>query len=127
MEYLFIYGLDLLGNFEGIVIVLIFMTLFLAAAFLIYTAVNWREINSSSEYDEDEKIAHNKFKTILIRFIVASILLSFLPSKRAVLLMGGVYYGKKAVNAVVTSDKLEKVNTIIDLQLDRYIKELKNE
>ena len=40
--------------------------------------------------------------------------------------MGGTYLGKKAINAVVTDSKIQKVNTIIELELDRRIKELQN-
>ena len=48
-----------------------------------------------------------------------------LPTKQTLLLVGGTYLGKKAVNKVITSDKLNKVNTIIELELDKRIKELK--
>jgi hypothetical protein len=39
--------------------------------------------------------------------------------------MGGTYLGKRAVNEIANSAKLEKINTIVDLQLDKYIKNLK--
>ena len=64
-------------------------------------------------------------KKMLIISLVTSLVLLALPTKQTLLLMGGTYLGKRAVNEVVNSDKLEKINTIIDLQLDKYIKELK--
>lgn len=56
--------------------------------------------------------------------LVVAILFLFIPTKQTMLLMGGTYLGKKAVNAVVTDEKIQKVDTIINLQLDKYIKEL---
>lgn len=38
----------------------------------------------------------------------------FIPEKETLLLMSGTYYGKKAVNAVVTSEKLQKVKGILE-------------
>ena len=35
--------------------------------------------------------------------------------------------GKKVINTVITSEKLKKVDTIINLELDKRIKELKGE
>ena len=54
-------------------------------------------------------------------------MLSFIPTKQTLLLMGGTYLGKKAINAVVTDEKIKKVDTIINLQLDKYIKELQKQ
>ena len=39
--------------------------------------------------------------------------------------MGGMYLGKKAVNTVITDEKIKKIDTIINLELDKRIKELK--
>ena len=39
--------------------------------------------------------------------------------------MGGVYLGKKAVNTVITDEKVKKVNQNIELELDKRIGELK--
>ena len=46
------------------------------------------------------------------------------PTKQTLLLVSGIYMGKKTVNQIATSQKLEKINTIVDLQLNKYIKEL---
>ena len=62
---------------------------------------------------------------MLISFVVIFLLLLLVPSQRTMCLLGGVYYGKKVVSNITDSKKIEKVNTIIDLQLDKYIKELK--
>jgi hypothetical protein len=54
------------------------------------------------------------------------ILFALMPTKDTLLLLGGTYYGKKAIKQVATSEKLQKIDTIINLELDKRIKELKN-
>ena len=49
----------------------------------------------------------------------------FIPTKQTLLLIGGTYIGKKAVNQVVTDEKIKKIDTIINLELDKRIKELR--
>ena len=119
MEYLFIYSLqmaDILATVSDICgFILIATTIALIPLFM---------------YKEEDKLVKDGFNIVCrvdIALLVIIILSVLAPTKQTLLLMGGTYYGKKAVNAVVTSDKLQKVNTIIDLQLDKYIKELTNE
>ena len=116
MEYLFIYSLqmaDILATVSGICgFILIATTIALIPLFM---------------YKEEDKLVKDGFNIVCrvnIALLVIIILGVLAPTKQTLLLMGGTYYGKKAVNAVVTSDKLQKVNTIIDLQLDKYIREL---
>lgn len=116
MEYLFIYVLqlaDILNTISKICI----------AAFI----VNTIGMVPAFIYKDEDADAKKWFDILRKTFIVllTIVILSVLaPTKQTLLLMGGTHYGKKAVNAVATSDKLQKVNTIIDLQLDKYIKEL---
>lgn len=119
MEYLFIYSLqlaDLLNVVSGICgFILLATTIALIPLFM---------------YKEEDKLVKDGFNIVCridIALLVIIILSVLAPTKQTLLLMGGTYYGKKAVNAVVTSDKLQKVNTIIDLQLDKYIKDLTKE
>ena len=117
MEYLFIYGLqlaDILNTISKICIgAFIVNTIGMVPAFI---------------YKDEEADAKKWFdilRKIFIALLTIIILGVLAPTKQTLLLMGGTYYSKKAVTSVVTSDKLQKVNTIIDLQLDKYIKELK--
>jgi uncharacterized membrane protein len=119
MEYLFIYGLqvaDILENIAIFTAILLGVFLFLVP-FIIFLL--------SLDQEEIREWWNLWIKKILIFLIVTPLILFLLPTKQTMLLIGGTYLGKKAVNQVVTSDKMEKINTIIDLQLDRYIKELK--
>ena len=116
MEYLFIYSLQMANYIMIIAICLLIIAPFVCAV----TATIFL-------YDSEElkQNWNNWMKKMLITSLVTSLILLALPTKQTLLLMGGTYLGKRAVNAVATSDKLEKVNTIIDLQLDKYIKEMK--
>lgn len=65
-----------------------------------------------------------KYLKIPLIMVFIGMFLHFIPTKQTLLLMGGTYLGKKAVNTVVTDEKIKKIDTIINLQLDKYIKEL---
>lgn len=126
MEYLFIYCLQL----NKVINVLLGCSLFVCLCLTIGTIICYAEAyeyitNKDSRYGEAERKAFKILKTGAIATAVVSIVLSLLPTKQTLLLMGGTYLGKKAAKEIITSQKLEKVNTIIDLQLDKYIKELK--
>ena len=116
MEYLFIYGLQLADILKLISEILI--------SLLIIVIVGMVPAFIYKDEDANAKKWFDILRKIFIVLLIIVILSVLAPTKQTLLLMGGAYYGKKAVNAVVTSDKLQKVNTIIDLQLDRYIKEL---
>lgn len=117
MEYLFIYGLQLAKSLTALGVVIFFVPI-VTALFIVMG------IQDCDFFTEQ----WNKWlKTLSINCIIISLLLFMLPNKQTLLLMGGIYYGKKAINTVTSSEKLEKVNKIIDLQLDKYIKELNND
>lgn len=119
MEYLFIY---LLQAVETINIIAACMFIFSSILFLLFV------VNYIMAKYENNTNKINSFHKPLTKcfgiFLILSILMFFIPTKRTLLLMGGTYLGKKAVNVVVTDEKIKKVDTIINLQLDKYIKEL---
>ena len=117
MEYLFIYLLQICKSIEfiqGINVVIIIFCAVITGIFYV----------SRQDYNEAEE-CFITFKKMLISIVVIFLLLLLVPSQRTMCLLGGVYYGKKIVSNIADSKKIEKVNTIIDLQLDKYIKELK--
>lgn len=130
MEYLFIYLLQIAENLDWIGFVLIFTTI-ISLAFLIVMAVQSEckfENTENHTYDmsnECIKTASKLAKKIFAINLICVFITMILPTKQTLLLFGGTYLGKKAVNKVITSDKLNKVNTIIELELDKRIKELK--
>lgn len=115
MEYLFIYLLQITETLDTIAwawLVAVPFIGFLCGCFLL-------------DYDEAQETLTKNIKKFLAIWLGIPLLIFILPAKQTLLLMGGAYLGKQAVNQVVTSQKLAKINTIIDLQLDKYIKELK--
>lgn len=121
MEYIFIYLLQFFDTIEYIKaatgVILSIGSAFYVVGKCLYTA--------DERYYADLKKAYNAvldklFYTFLIIFLISC----FIPTKQTLLLMGGTYYGKKAVKQIITNKKLEKVNTIIELELDKRIKEL---
>lgn len=110
MEYLFIYLLQLTDIITGLAILLSIVP-------IIIQFIKWSIKEKGTIFDKEYS------QPIIICWIISFILL-ILPTKQTMLLMGGTYLGKKAVNAVVTDEKIQKIDTIINLQLDRYIKEL---
>lgn len=116
MEYLFIYGLQI-ANY--------IMVLAISLLIMIPLVLGLVSMVLSGDLEELQNHWNKWMKKTLITSLVTSLVLFALPTKQTLLLMGGTYLGKRAINEVVNSDKLEKVNTIIDLQLDKYIKELR--
>lgn len=115
MEYLFIYLLQITETLDTIAwawLVAVPFIYFLGCCFLL-------------DYDDAQETLAKNIKKFLVIWLGIPLLIFILPAKQTLLLMGGTYLGKQAVNQVVSSQKLEKINAIIDLQLDKYIKELK--
>ena len=134
MEYLFIYGLQMakmLDNLFAITLFLLFCSIFcliVMGAGTRWKFENYDKKESYSEFSvETGRNASKAFKKLAIICLTTVIITALTPSEKTLLLMGGAYLGKKAVNEVVQSDKIEKINTIIDLQLDKYIKDLQKE
>lgn len=124
MEYLFIYGLQLTNIIEEILFFTIFGAITLIVVSVIFFSINYDDITSDNDWCKNIKNTFEALKNTAITLVITSIFMGLLPTKQTLLLMGGTYLGKKAVNEVVQSDKMEKINTIIDLQLDKYIKDL---
>ena len=123
MEYIFIYLLQVFDTIE-ILKITSGVTLAVGGAFYLIGKCQYM---SDEKYYADLKKVYNKvldkvFYILLAIFIFGMIV----PTKQTMLLIGGTYLGKKAVKQVITDKKLEKVNTIIELELDKRIKELQD-
>ncbi len=118
MEYLFIYLLQLTNVITGCVCFFI-GTAGVAISLIIPAAVYMNDNN------DDKPLKSTIFVACVSLLLI--LVLSLIPTKQTLLLMGGTYLGKKAINVVATDEKIKKVDTIINLQLDKYIKELQNE
>lgn len=131
MEYLFIYLLQLASVIPTACIL---FACIMAAMFMIFLGI----LASLSDSDIIEIFGDNKtnrarqayiiimeLKKVAITCLTLIVILGLLPTKQTMLLMGGTYLGKRAVNTIATDEKMQKIDTIINLQLDNYIKELK--
>ena len=125
MEYLFIYLLqmaDRLSIMSGSLI-----TVGLIGLFIYFMAI----LASGGDILEEKYFSKilietiTKIKNIVVICLIIGLFFSILPTRNTLLLMGGVYLGKKAVNTVITDEKVKKVNQIIELELDKRIGELK--
>lgn len=123
MEYIFIYLLQISVIAENAAIALLVVFFICLVFWGIFVSMVTYAV-----YDDEKKNAYRNSKWIKkvgVKSLILSVILFIIPTKQTLLLFGGTYYGKRAVNAVVTNSKIEKVNTIIELELDKRIKELK--
>ena len=120
MEYLFIYLLQVAD-------VIYYAARILFTVFGISTIILLVLYTSEYFYDNDKRNKKNFYLLkINFLFVILSVLLFCVPTKQTILLIGGTYLGKKAINTVITNEKIKKIDTIINLQLDKYIKELQD-
>lgn len=83
---------------------------------------------STTVEDKDEEEAIKKVFKFFKKFYITLIIMLFVgllvPSKSALYQIAGVYCGKQINQQIHIDKKLQKVSEIIDLQLDKNIKEL---
>lgn len=135
MEYLFICLLQMADEFLFIRIVLFFASLVFAGMLIYFILKEHEALIDEYKYryscvDKYQKVIeeNKRFKKLAKRGLIISCVLYFIlaivPEKQTLLLLGGTYYGKKAVKTVITDEKIKKIDTIINLELDKRIKEL---
>lgn len=136
MEYLFIYLLQVCNGLQGIQILFIVLSIFSFVFLAVVISLSFSEGKIGEPSEEDKKhntayyqyyIARAFLKKLTIWCIVISIIFSLVPTKQTMLLMGGTYLAKKTISSDVVNSKLSKIDAIIDIQLDKYLKELKQE
>lgn len=126
-------GLMLFIYFAGFVSIFIFIikiflgitigVLLVSLIFLFYELFESKYNNEETKYDIFNKIL-KWIKSLLISIITMSILLVITPSERTMYIMAGAYLGQEIVTNEIISDKLNKVNEIIDLKLNEILSEL---
>lgn len=130
MEYLFIYLLQLSERIDVTIGIIGFLAATFFVVAVVLTFIKHMTKADKDIKDPDKELAENLFKisrNIFVCTTISLVILSLIPTKQTLLLMGGTYLGKKAVNAVITDEKIKKVDEIINLQLDKYLKELKEQ
>lgn len=132
MEYIFIYLLQI-SNLLDLVLCCLFIADVCLISFCIILGfcTRFEYINyKSNRYcggltTETGQNGSKLCKKLIPIMLVITFFVAMVPSKQTLLLIGGTYLGKKAVKQVITDKKIEKINTIIELELDKRIKELK--
>lgn len=127
--------LQLTNGIEGFLILLTtFMTVLFIfiLSLILYSLINNISIFGKREdlYGEEEENIYDTFhylKKISIIGILLCLFISLIPTKQTILLFSRVYFGKKVVNNITLDKKLEKVNAIIDLQINKCLKDLQDE
>lgn len=131
MEYLFIYLLQVADIWENLLFIFILLAFICITGTACFTGYMLQEEVPFSlkdcNYETDKNIlkCFNFVKSVTISLVLISLIGAFVPTRQTLLLMGGTYLAKRTVSSSMVNDKLEKINTVIDLQLDKYIKELK--
>lgn len=136
MEYLFIYLLQIIECIEVIKIIFYIFTMTLILFYIVLglsTDFKYEQYNGSS-YIEFLDMTTKSVATVsrfckkwILFCLILCLAFALIPSKQTFLLFGGVYYGKKTYQQISTNKRLEKVKTIIDLELDKMIKDLSND
>lgn len=136
MEYLFIYLLQVMDVVDGIV----FTSWLAFLGFIVALMVNCiaTAINDDNFIPDEKDKEYNTecYRLYVIRkyvtkgciiSILTAFLLSLIPTKQTLLLIGGTHLAKQTIKSEVVNNKLEKINDIIDIQLDQYLKDLKSQ
>lgn len=131
MEYLFIYllqVLELLNVVNGIswsILIVVGVTFILTMFYCSENCINIFDKEDEEAKDVMRFLGILKNVAIVVGVVIVSA--SVIPTKQTLLLMGGTYMTKKAVSSIATDSRMSKVNAIIDLQLDKCLKDLKQE
>lgn len=123
MEYIFIYLLQICNIIFCSAWALLVLSVICCIVWVICAAESADHF--SEEFRKEYLESANFAKKYAGVFLFLSLILFLSPTKQTMILLGGTYYGKKAVKQIVTDKKIEKINTIIELELDKRIKELK--
>ena len=114
MEYLFIYLLQLTDVIEFSKILL-----FVILAFGLMSLPFVADAMTKKEFEEYWNTFYDVLKVVFISLII----LFMLPTRQTLLLCGGVAVGKMAIDKISKSTYYEKVTKIIELELDKKVKE----
>ena len=118
MEYLFIYLLQLVEVLQNVTRVTNGLAIICTVAFAVIWVVN------IVDGEECTKQVCKSLKPVIIITVTLSLLLMLVPTKQTLVLIGGLYLGKQTVKKIELDSKIDKINTIITLELDKRIKEL---
>ena len=122
MLYLFIYLAGIIDTFRNFLEGLLF---FIVPATLFLVIMGFATKVNPNEFDGPFIEQVPRFvKVVTITCCIVSFLFVCVPPKAVIYQIAGVYCGKQINQQIHIDKKLQKVSEIIDLQLDKNIKEL---
>jgi hypothetical protein len=128
MLYLFVYLVDRIDSiFTFLGCTLAGVLLLAIGCFFIYIMLEVDDSNYSPLEVLKDHINYKPWVKLWSICLVGLFLVNLLPSKVALYQMAGIFYGKQVSQQLCIDKKLQKVSEIIDLQLDKGIRELRND
>ena len=124
MEYLFFYLLQITDSLQFINVLLIFILFSLSLMTITYATCNAEMFEDENKYYKGQRTIFEAMKKGIIIVIICIFIISMIPTKQTLLLCSGTYIGKRITTNIVNSDKFQKIDKIIELELDKRIKEL---
>lgn len=125
--YLFIYLLQLCDIRAGIIAILIILAIIATIILSILLMNDADVLVNPSECEEGYVGAFNRIKKVAIWLLVSVCLIGLFPNKQTIAMIGGLYLGNKAVQAISGTEVVKKVDEIVNLQLDKIIVDMKEE
>lgn len=114
MLYFIIYMLQVLPTLSDIAYVICVLTL----TFLFILGI-WYLMEGDLPTKSPQAI-----KILSITCYVSTLLVLFTPNQTTLYQMSAVYLGKQANKSIQLDAKIQKISTIVDLQLDKAIKDM---
>ena len=125
--YLFLYLLQL-GDLRFTIVVILAIAAIILG--MIWAALIMNDpdvIFDKEQVSEGYVKGSENLKNTIIKRFVALCILSLFPSKETLTMMGGLYLGNQAVQAVSGTEVVKKVAEIVNLKLDKIIVDMKEE
>lgn len=119
---LFIYLADVVSKINLFTYFVLTFTGTLLILIIIYKIIKFINDIQGDNHIKDIPIKNNINK-LLIVFVITIIIHIIIPKEKTMYMMAGAYLGTEFITNKVVSDKLEKVNKIIDFKLNEIIKE----
>lgn len=121
---LFIYLAEMISKLMFFIKILMFFSFLFTALFvLIMFIISADEdvVKNRKERIVDKLFKYSKHSSIVL--ISSIIVYLSVPSEKTMYLMAGAYIGQEVATSEIVSEKLNKINKIIDLKLDEIINE----
>lgn len=118
-----LYLIDVVENLSILGILFMIASIALFIIMVIHGTDNQEMFADKKTYAEAYKI-HTFLRNTNLIFLLVVFIFCFIPSKQTLLIMGGAHLAKKTV---VTNERLQKVNKIIDLELNKRLLKLEKE